>query len=91
MALPGEISNVKVNGKAIEALYSSGGVVGDMKYRAYKIKSSAEAKSGEHYKIATRRGRHGGRPYTVIATGSQEAAIDNANNNTLAKSYDAGR
>lgn len=91
MAIEGEISNVRINGKAIEALYSGSGIQGDVVGRAQKIQSSAESKSGQSYKVATKRGRFGGRPYTVIATNSKESAIDNAENNTLAKSIDAGR
>lgn len=77
----------KWNEKAYNAFKSSGGVRGMLEAAAGRIADRA----GDGYYSDTEQSNRFKRPYSVVATGTAEAAADNAANNTLLKSIDAGR
>ena len=77
----------KWNKKGYNAFKSSGGVRGMLEAAAGRIK----ARAGEGYRTDVEQSSLYSRPYAVVATGTSEAAADNAANNTLLKSIDAGR
>ena len=58
---------------------------------AISIANAAEALSGERYDFDLAQSARFNRPYAVVRTASPDAEDDNAENNTLLKSIDAGR
>lgn len=73
--------------KGYDAFKSTAEVSGMLESAAGRIK----ARAGEGYRTDVEQSSLYSRPYAVVATGTPEAAADNAANNTLLKSIDAGR
>lgn len=73
------------------AFKSSTGVRSMLEERARAIRSRAESLSGAQYTTDVEQSALYERPYAVVRTDSLDAMRDNAANNTLLKSIDAGR
>lgn len=77
----------KWNKKGYNAFKSTAEVSGMLESAAARIK----ARAGDGYRTDVEQSSRFKRPYAVVATDTAEAAADNAENNTLLKSIDAGR
>lgn len=82
-----QFKRFKWNKKGYNAFKSSAAVSGMLQSAAERIKERA----GEGYRTDVEQSSRFNRPYAVVATNTDEAAVDNAANNTLLKSIDAGR
>lgn len=80
-------TRVDWNMKGFRELRTDPGVLKDMQDRAARI--AAAAGPGYETDSGITRGR--GRARASVRTGTSEAAVDNAQNNTLLRSLDAGR
>ena len=80
---------IKWNVKGFYDLRSEPGIVKDLEARAEAIASAA----GDGYEVGSRQGQivKQGRWRASVVTGDFDAILDNARNNTLLKSLDAGK
>lgn len=77
--------------KAYNAFKSSDEVESMLIDAAFRIVQKAEDLSGEQYDFDETQSARFNRPYAVVRTASPDAEEENAANNTLLKSIDAGR
>lgn len=86
-----EFKRFKWNKKGYNAFKSSDEVECMLIDAATRIADAAEGASGERYDWDETQSARFNRPYAVVRTASPGAEEDNAANNTLLKSIDAGR
>lgn len=83
---------IKFNPEAFYDLRRASGVIGDLEERAKRVQEAAGG-SAAGYETSSQQGakRPEGRWRATVITATAEAVADNAKNNTLIRSLDAGR
>lgn len=79
---------VKLNGAGVRAILNSEKVQSELLSRAERIKARAETKGGK-YVANVQPGKT--RAHAIVGTDDFESRLANSRNNSLLKSFDAGR